>query len=510
MADRSDPFRTSADASREEIRMSEHGPIRIESDSMGEIEVPADRYWGAQTERSRRNFAIGGERFPRPFLRALGRVKRAAAETNAALGVLDPTLARAIVAAADEVIDGRLDEHFPLVIWQTGSGTQTNMNANEVISNRAIEMLGGQLGSKHPVHPNDHVNRSQSSNDAIPTAIHVAALEETERFLLPSVRALAAAIEAKAAAFREVIKVGRTHLMDAVPMRAGDEWDAFASQLRRAIAGIEHASIDVTALALGGTAIGNGLNTPKGFDTAAVAALARATGLPFRVAPNKFAGIAAHDALVALHASLRTLAVALTKLASDLRLLGSGPRTGIGELVLPANEPGSSIMPGKVNPTQCEAMVMVCMQVLANDVAVGLAGAGGQLQLNACKPLLAFNLLRSIRWLGDASESFRVHCVEGIEIDRRQTRSHVERSLMLATALAPRIGYDEAARIAKHAHAEGITLREAALASRRVTGAEFDTWVRPEAMADPLAAGSGDGKDSADPGKADGTDEKRD
>ncbi|MBK7949872.1 MAG: class II fumarate hydratase [Deltaproteobacteria bacterium] len=467
--------------------MADSGPTRRESDSMGPIEVPADRYWGAQTERSRRHFAIGAERFPRPFLRALGLVKRAAAEANAALGVLDPTLARAIVVAADEVVEGVLDEHFPLVVWQTGSGTQTNMNANEVIANRASERLGGRLGSRSPVHPNDHVNRSQSSNDAIPTAIHVAALEQTERALLPALRALAQGLEAKAIAYHDVVKVGRTHLMDAVPMRAGDEWGAWATQLRQAIAGIERATPDVALLPLGGTAVGTGLNAPIGFDEAAVAALARATGLPFRVAPDKFAGIAAHDALVALHGSLRTVAVALSKLASDLRLLASGPRTAIAELVLPANEPGSSIMPGKVNPTQCEAMIMVCLQVFANDVAVGLAGAGGQLQLNACKPLLAFNLLNSLRWLADASESLRVHCVEGALVDRRQTRDHVERSLMLATALAPHIGYDEAAGIAKRAHEEGSTLREAALASGRVRAEDFDTWVRPEAMIGPDA-----------------------
>ncbi|MEZ4332297.1 MAG: class II fumarate hydratase [Myxococcota bacterium] len=464
--------------------------MRRESDSMGEIEVPADRYWGAQTERSRRHFAIGAERFPRPFLRALGRVKRAAAEANAALGALDPALARAIIDAADEVVDGRLDDHFPLVVWQTGSGTQTNMNANEVIANRAIERLGGRLGSKDPIHPNDHVNRSQSSNDAIPTAIHVAVLEETERALLPSVRALAQAFEAKARAFGGVVKVGRTHLMDAVPMRAGDEWGAWASQLRRAVADVERSSVDVAALPLGGTAIGTGLNAAPGFDAEAVAALVRATGLPFRVAENKFAGIAAHDALVAHHGSLRTLAVALSKIANDLRLLASGPRTGIAEIVLPANEPGSSIMPGKVNPTQCEAMVMVCAQVMAHDVAVGLAGAGGQLQLNACKPLLAYDLLASLRWLTDACESFRVHCVEGAELERRNTRDHVERSLMLATALAPSIGYDAAARIAKQAHERGQTLREAALASGLVTAEAFDAQVRPEAMVGDAAKGS--------------------
>jgi len=465
--------------------MTETAATRLESDSMGELAVPADRYWGAQTQRSLLYFEIGDERFPRPFLRALGRVKRAAAEANAALGVLDEGLARAIVAAADELIDGRLDGHFPLVVWQTGSGTQTNMNANEVIANRAIEMLGGRMGSKQPVHPNDHVNRSQSSNDVIPTVIHVAAAEETTLSLLPSLRALALALGEKSRAFHDVIKVGRTHLMDAVPMRAADEWGAFAAQVERSVSAIERALVDVYDLPLGGTAIGTGLNAPVGFDAAAIARLAAATGLPFRAAANKFAGIAAHDELVDLHGSLRGLAVALTKIASDVRLLGSGPRTGIAELVLPANEPGSSIMPGKVNPTQCEALVMVCAQVIANDVAISLAGTGGQLQLNACNPLFAFNLLGSLRWLSDATRSFRVHCIEGLELDRARTRAHLESSLMLATALAPALGYDAAAKIARRAHAEGTTLREAALASGRISAAEFDRSVRPESMLGP-------------------------
>ena len=462
--------------------MAENTATRIESDSLGEIAVPADRYWGAQTERSRRYFAIGDERFPRPFLRALGRVKRAAAEANASLGVLDAALARAIIAAADEVIDGRLDEHFPLVVWQTGSGTQTNMNANEVIANRASEQLGGRLGTKSPIHPNDHVNRSQSSNDAIPTAIHVAALEEIEGSLLPALRGLAVALAAKATAFHDVIKVGRTHLMDAVPMRAGDEWGAFAVQLARSIAGIEHACIDVAELPLGGTAIGTGLNAPMGFDAAAVAALARDTGLPFRTAPQKFAGIAAHDALVALHGSLRTLAVTLTKIANDVRLLGSGPRTAIGELVLPANEPGSSIMPGKVNPTQCEALTMVCCQVLGNDVALSLGGAMGNFELNVFKPLIAHNFLQSVRLLADAMSSFDSYCARGIEPDRARIAELVSNSLMLVTALSPHIGYDRAAEIAKHAHVNGVSLRVAALALGVVTESQFDEWVRPERM----------------------------
>ena len=458
---------------------------RIESDTMGEIAVPADRYWGAQTERSRRQFAIGSERFPRPFLRALGRVKQAAARANADLEVLPAEIAQAIVHSAEELIDGRLDDHFPLVIWQTGSGTQTNMNANEVLSNRAIELLGGRLGSKQPVHPNDHVNLSQSSNDVIPTAIHVAAAEQIRNALLPALYALGDALALKAEAFHSIVKVGRTHLMDAVPLRAGDEWAAFAHQLRRAADGVERSLVDLFELPIGGTAVGTGLNAPRDFDRRVVEDLATQTGLPFRVAENKFAGIAAHDALVATHGALRVVAVALTKIANDIRLLASGPRCGIGELVLPANEPGSSIMPGKVNPTQCEALAMVCTQVITHDVAMALAGAGGHLQLNTYKPLLAYDLLASIRWLTDASESFRVHCVEGAEVDAATTQRHLEQSLMLATALAPRIGYDEAARIAKTAHAEGKSLREAALECGSLSAAEFDELVRPEQMLGP-------------------------
>ncbi|MCA9502089.1 MAG: class II fumarate hydratase [Spirochaetaceae bacterium] len=458
------------------------GTTRTETDSLGEIDVPADRYWGAQTERSRRNFAIGEERFPRPFLRALGLVKQAAARANAALGVLPAERARVIEAAAEEVVLGRLDEHFPLVVWQTGSGTQTNMNANEVIANRASELLGGPRGSGRLVHPNDDVNRSQSSNDVIPTTIHVAAAEQLTHRLLPALRALEAELARKAGDFDAIVKVGRTHLMDATPLRMGDEWRAFATQVRQAVAGIERTLPDLHALALGGTAVGTGLNAPPGFAPRAIAELARATGLPFRPAADRFAGIAAHDAVVAAHGALRTLAVALSKIANDVRLLGSGPRCGLGEIRLPANEPGSSIMPGKVNPTQCEALVMVCLQVLGHDVAVGLAGAGGQLQLNACKPLLAFDLLASIRWLADAADSFCTRCVEGIQPNREAIARHLEHSLMLVTALAPVIGYDDAAAIAKRAFDEGTTLREAALASGLVDEATFDARVRPEAM----------------------------
>jgi fumarate hydratase class II len=458
---------------------------RIESDTMGEIEVPADRYWGAQTERSRRHFEIGSERFPRPFLRALGLVKRAAARVHGELGAIDPSIAGAIEAAAEEVIDGRLDAHFPLVVWQTGSGTQTNMNANEVIANRAIEMLGGRMGSKDPVHPNDHVNRSQSTNDVFPTAIHVAAAEQIDGALRPALHALAEALSSKATAFHDIIKVGRTHLMDAVPIRAGQEWSAFAEQLRAADRGLARALDDLLDLPIGGTAVGTGLNAAVDFDARMVEALAAATGLPFRVAPNKFAGIATHDACVAAHGALRVVAVALTKIANDIRLLGSGPRCGLGELVLPANEPGSSIMPGKVNPTQAEALTMVCAQVIGDDVAIGIAGASGHLQLNAYKPLIAFDLLGSIRRLRDASESFRVHCVEGIRIEESTTRLHLERTLMLATALAPRLGYDGAAAVAKKAHDEGTSLREAALELGSLSEGEFDELVRPEKMLGP-------------------------
>jgi len=458
---------------------------RLESDSMGSIEIPADRYWGAQTERSRRHFAIGSERFPREFIRALGLVKRAAAHANASLGVLSNPKLEAIASAANEVIDGALDAHFPLVVWQTGSGTHTNMNANEVIANRASELLGGEIGSKQPVHPNDDVNRSQSSNDVIPTALHIAASEQIHGALLPALHALHDRLEQKAHEFGSTVKLGRTHLMDATPLRTSDEWQTFAAQLDDATREVERASDALLELPLGGTAVGTGLNAPKGFDVAAVEQIAQASGIAFRPARNKFAAIAGHGAVVATHGALRGVAVALLKIANDLRLLASGPRAGLGELALPANEPGSSIMPGKVNPTQCEALIMVCTQVLGNDVAVGLGGAGGQLQLNACKPLLAYNLLNSIRWLAAAAESFGVHCVAGIALNRATIQRQLEQSLMLATALAPRIGYDAAARVAHKAHAEGTTLREAALALNAIDAETFDALVRPEAMLGP-------------------------
>ena len=458
---------------------------RRESDSLGSVEIPADRYWGAQTERSRLHFAIGSERFPREFIRALGLVKRSAARANASLGVLSRDQERAIVSAADEVIDGRLDEHFPLVVWQTGSGTHTNMNANEVIANRAIELLGGVLGSKQPVHPNDDVNRSQSSNDVIPTAIQIAAREQIHGALLPALHALRDRLGHKAREFGSTVKLGRTHLMDATPIRVGDEWRTFAAQLGAATDGVERASDALLDLPLGGTAVGTGLNAPKGFDVAAVEQIAQATGIAFRPARSKFDAISAHGAVVATHGALRGVAVALLKIANDVRLLASGPRGGLGELTLPANEPGSSIMPGKVNPTQCEALIMVCTQVIGNDVAVSFAGAGGQLQLNACKPLLAYDLLNSIRWLAAAAESFGTHCIDGIELNRATIERHLEQSLMLATALVPRIGYDAAARVAQKANADGITLREAALALKVIDAESFDAMVRPEAMIGP-------------------------
>jgi fumarate hydratase class II len=461
---------------------------RRESDSLGSIEIAADRYWGAQTERSRQNFAIGSERFPREFIRALGLIKRAAAQANASLGVLPRDIEQAIVEAADEVIDGRLDEHFPLVVWQTGSGTQTNMNANEVIANRAIERLGGELGSKQPVHPNDHVNRSQSSNDVIPTAIHVAASERIRSALLPALHALRGQLDDKARAFRAIVKLGRTHLMDATPLRAADEWATFAAQLGAATRELERASEDLLDLPLGGTAVGTGLNAPKGFDVATIERIAEATGIAFRPAQNKFEAISGHGAVVAAHGALRCVAVALLKIANDVRLLASGPRAGLGELTLPANEPGSSIMPGKVNPTQCEALIMVCTQVIANDVAVSIGGAGGQLQLNACKPLLAYDLLNSIRWLAAAAQSFGSRCVAGIELNRATIQRQLDQSLMLVTALVPRIGYDAAARVALKAHREGTTLREAALALQVVDAETFDTLVRPAAMLGPTDA----------------------
>jgi fumarate hydratase class II len=455
---------------------------RIERDTLGTVEVPADRYWGAQTARSLDNFRIGTERMPREMIRALGIVKKAAALANAEIGALDEVRAGLIVRAADEVIAGELDDHFPLSVWQTGSGTQTNMNANEVIANRAISLAGGILGSKDPVHPNDHVNQAQSSNDAFPTAMHIAAAERIIHHLRPAVVHLRDALAAKRDEFADVVKIGRTHLMDAVPLTLGQEFGAWSHQLDKDLERLDAATVDLFELALGGTAVGTGLNAPPGFADAAIGHIARLTGLPFVAAPNRFDALAAHDAVVQASGTLTTLAGSLAKIANDIRLLGSGPRCGLGELVLPANEPGSSIMPGKVNPTQSEALAMVAAQVMGNHVAVSFGGASGHLQLNTFKPLLIHNLLQSIRLLGDSSRSFADRCVAGIRADRARIDELLGRSLMLVTALAPRIGYDNAARIARKAYDEGLTLRQAAVALGLVTEAQFDEWVKVEEM----------------------------
>jgi fumarate hydratase class II len=458
---------------------------RTERDTLGTVEVPADRYWGAQTARSLDNFRIGTERMPREMIRALGIVKKAAALANAELGVLDERRADLIARAADEVVTGELDDHFPLVVWQTGSGTQTNMNANEVIANRAIEIAGGILGSKDPVHPNDHVNRCQSSNDVFPTAMHIAAADRIVHHLRPALVHLRDALAAKRDEHADVVKIGRTHLMDAVPMTLGQEFGAWAHQLDKDLERLDAATVDLLELALGGTAIGTGLNAHPGFASAAIGHLARLTGLPFVAAPDRFAALAAHDAVVQASGALVTLAASLTKIANDIRLLGSGPRCGLGELVLPANEPGSSIMPGKVNPTQCEALAMVAAQVMGNHTAITFGGASGHLQLNTFKPLLAHNLLQSIRLLGDACRSFADRCVAGLRADRARIEGLLERSLMLVTALAPRIGYDDAARIAKHAFENGLTLRQAAVELGLLTEAQFTEWVKVEDMLGP-------------------------
>jgi len=459
--------------------------VRIETDSMGPIEVPEDRYWGAQTARSLVHFPIGADTMPRPLIRGIGVLKEAAARTNAELGKLDPKLAGLIERAAREVTEGALDDHFPLRIWQTGSGTQTNMNANEVIANRAIELAGGELGSKTPVHPNDHVNMSQSSNDTFPTAMHIAAAEQIVHSLLPAVRALRDALAAKAEEFADVVKIGRTHLMDAVPLTLGQELSGYVAQLDADLARIDAGLPGLLELALGGTAVGTGLNTHPEFGERAAAHIAELTGLPFVSAPNKFAALAAHDALVHASSTLRTLAVSLTKIADDIRWLGSGPRSGLGELVLPPNEPGSSIMPGKVNPTQCEAMIMVCIQVMGNDTAVAVAGSRGNLELNVCKPVIIHNVLHSIVLLTDSCRTFRQFAVEGMEADRDRIGEHLSNSLMLVTALNPLIGYDNAAEVAKKAHKDKSTLREAALALGYLSGEEFDDAVRPEDMIHP-------------------------
>jgi fumarate hydratase, class II len=458
---------------------------RTESDSMGEIEVPSDRYWGAQTARSLHHFDIGTETMPLPIVRAFGILKGASAQVNRDLGKLEPALADLIEAAATEVAEGTLNAQFPLHIWQTGSGTQTNMNANEVISNRAIELSGGVMGSKKPVHPNDHVNMSQSSNDTFPTAMHIAAVEEIVYRLIPSVTALRDALHEKEVAYAGITKIGRTHLMDAVPLTLGQEFSGYVAQLNADLERIIVTLPGLYELALGGSAVGTGLNTHPDFGQRVAAAIAAATGLPFVTAPNKFAALAAHDALVFTHGALRTLAVSLMKVADDVRWLGSGPRSGLGELALPENEPGSSIMPGKVNPTQCEAMIMVGIQVMGNDTAVGIAGSRGNLELNVCKPVIGYNVMQSIALMTDACRGFREFCVEGLQPNLDQIQKHLSDSLMLVTALNPIIGYDKSAEVAKKAHKEGTTLREAALVLGHLTAEEFDAAVRPEEMTHP-------------------------
>ena len=457
---------------------------RTERDSMGEIEVAADRYWGAQTERSLRHFRIGDDTMPREMIRALGLLKKAAALVNEELGKLSADKARLIARAADEVIEGRLDEHFPLRVWQTGSGTQTNMNANEVISNRAIEIAGGELGSKRPVHPNDDVNMSQSSNDTFPTAMHIAAAEQMHK-LIPEVRRLREAIDAKAREFRDVVKIGRTHLQDATPLTVGQEFGGWASLLERDIERLELTLPGLYDLAIGGTAVGTGLNSHPEFAERAAAKIAELTGLPFKSHPNKFAALSAHDEIVFASGALKTLACSLMKIANDVRWLASGPRAGIGELVLPENEPGSSIMPGKVNPTQSEALTMVAVQVLGNDAAIGFAGSQGNFELNVFNPVMIHNLLHSVRLLKDACRGFVEFCVSGIELNRARIDENLNNSLMLVTALNPYIGYDNAAKIAKNAHRKGITLRESAIELGLLTGEQFDQYVRPEEMTHP-------------------------
>jgi len=462
--------------------MSREKNSRTETDTFGPIEVPADRYWGAQTQRSLENFRISHETMPPPLIRALGLVKQAAARVNKELGGLEPRLADPIARAAEEVAALELVDHFPLVVWQTGSGTQSNMNANEVIANRANELLGASLGAKSPVHPNDHVNRGQSSNDTFPTAMHIAAVEEVHHRLLPALEHLLALLQAKADAFCDVIKIGRTHLQDATPLTLGQEFSAYVHQVGGGIARIKQTLPRLYELAQGGTAVGTGLNTAPGFAEKFAAEVARRTGLPFVSAANKFEALAAHDALVELSGALNVVAVSLTKIANDIRLLGSGPRCGLGELRLPENEPGSSIMPGKVNPTQCEALTMLCAQVMGNHVAVTMAGASGHFELNVYKPVIIHNVLQSIRLLGDGARSFADKCVRGIEADRERIDQLLHQSLMLVTALNPRIGYDNAAKVAKKAYAEGTSLKEAAIALGLLSAEEFDQLVRPELM----------------------------
>ncbi|HYG28282.1 MAG TPA: class II fumarate hydratase [Caulobacteraceae bacterium] len=458
---------------------------RTETDTFGPIEVQADVYWGAQSQRSLGNFKIGWEKQPKPIIRALGIVKRAAAEANMELGRLDPAIGAAIVQAAQEVIDGKLDDHFPLVVWQTGSGTQSNMNANEVISNRAIEILGGEMGSKKPVHPNDHVNMSQSSNDTYPTAMHIACAEELARHVMPALEHLHAALKKKQAEFDHIIKIGRTHTQDATPLTLGQEFSGYSHQVAMSVRRIKESLYGLYELAQGGTAVGTGLNAPVGFAEKVAEKIAAITHLPFVTAPNKFEALAAHDAMVFSHGALTTAAAALFKIANDIRFLGSGPRSGLGELALPENEPGSSIMPGKVNPTQAEALTMVCAQVMGNQTTMAFAGSQGHFELNVFNPVMAYNFLQSCRLLADGTISFTDNMVVGIEAREDNIKAALERSLMLVTALAPKIGYDNAAAIAKKAHKNGTTLREEAVGGGYVTNEEFDEFVRPEKMISP-------------------------
>ncbi len=457
---------------------------RIETDSFGPIEVDATRYWGAQAQRSLGNFKIGWEKQPKPVVRALGIVKRASAEVNMALGRLDPNIGKTIVSAAQEVIEGKLDEHFPLAVWQTGSGTQSNMNANEVISNRAIEMLGGEMGSKKPVHPNDHVNMSQSSNDTYPTAMHIACAEEIRYALLPALQKLRNALNDKTQAWKHIIKIGRTHTQDATPVTLGQEFSGYARQVENGIARIEQTMPLLMELAQGGTAVGTGLNAPVGFAEMVAERIAAITQMKFTTAPNKFEALAAHDAMVMSHGAINTVAASLFKIANDIRFLGSGPRSGLGELSLPENEPGSSIMPGKVNPTQCEALTMVCVQVFGNHAALTFAGSQGHFELNVFNPVMAYNFLQSVRLMTDAANSFTENCVIGITAREDNIKAALDRSLMLVTALAPKYGYDRAAKIAKAAHKHGTTLREEAIKDG-IPAADFDAIVRPEDMLAP-------------------------
>ena len=458
---------------------------RTEKDSMGPVEVPNDRYYGAQTQRSLNNFKIGKEHFPREFIRAYGIIKKAAAAVNSAAGLLDPQLAKTISSAADEVIAGKLDDHFPLVVWQTGSGTQTNMNVNEVIANRAIEMVGGTLGSKDPVHPNDHVNMGQSTNDTFPTAINIAAVESVVHQLLPNLQRLRDGLHAKAEAFSNIIKLGRTHLQDATPLSLGQEFSGYVSAVEHGCKRIENAMDSCYEMAMGGTAVGTGINSTEGFGEKTAAEISKLTDLPFRTAENKFEALGGQDSIVELSSALKTVAVSLFKIANDLRWLASGPRSGIGEVVLPANEPGSSIMPGKVNPTQCEAMTMVCTQVMGNDTTIAFAGASGNFELNVYRPVIAFNILQSIRLLADACDSFLVNAIEGIEPNKQRIHENLYNSLMLVTALNPHIGYDKAAKVAKKAYSENLSLREAIVELDYMSEEDFDKLVQPEKMIRP-------------------------